>query len=388
MTPARSATSLLSLAADGPIPLFDLQRQRSRVEADIRARMDAVLAHGQFVLGPEVELVEKRLAAFAGVDDAIAVSSGRDALMIALMAMGVGAGDAVFVPAFTFAATAGAVVSIGASPVFVDVDAATFNMDPADLERAIGEVRDKGVIEPRAIMPVDLYGLPADYHAINRIAEKHGLQVLADAAQSFGGATGNRRVGALAPISATSFYPTKPLGCYGDGGAILTSDAGLAEGVRMIRSHGRQGTGDEAMVLGLTGRLDTLQAAVLLAKLEIFDEELARRKEIAARYTAALREAVIVPTIPDRYQSVFALYTIRVGDRDRVRVRLDEKGIGTGLFYRFALHQHPAFRAFDGRSLPVSEMLADEVLSLPIHPDLRDDEVERVIAAVLEVVED
>lgn len=388
MTPARSATSLLSLAADGPIPLFDLQRQRSRVEADIRARMDAVLAHGQFVLGPEVELVEKRLAAFAGVDDAIAVSSGRDALMIALMAMGVGAGDAVFVPAFTFAATAGAVVSIGASPVFVDVDAATFNMDPADLERAIGEVRDKGVIEPRAIMPVDLYGLPADYDAINRIAEKHGLQVLADAAQSFGGATGNRRVGALAPISATSFYPTKPLGCYGDGGAILTSDAGLAEGVRMIRSHGRQGTGDEAMVLGLTGRLDTLQAAVLLAKLEIFDEELARRKEIAARYTAALREAVIVPTIPDRYQSVFALYTIRVGDRDRVRVRLDEKGIGTGLFYRFALHQHPAFRAFDGRSLPVSEMLADEVLSLPIHPDLRDDEVERVIAAVLEVVED
>ena len=386
MTPARSATSLLSLAADGPIPLFDLQRQRARVEADIRARMDAVLAHGQFVLGPEVELVEKRLAAFAGVDDAIAVSSGRDALMIALMAMGVGAGDAVFVPAFTFAATAGAVVSIGASPVFVDVDAATFNMDPADLERAIGEVRDKGLLEPRAIMPVDLYGLPADYDAINRIAEKHGLQVLADAAQSFGGATGNRRVGALAPISATSFYPTKPLGCYGDGGAILTSDTGLAEGVRMIRSHGRQGTGDEAMVLGLTGRLDTLQAAVLLAKLEIFGEELARRKEVAARYTAALGEAVVVPTIPDRYQSVFALYTIRVGERDRVRHRLDEKGIGTGLFYRFALHQHPAFRAFDGRSLPVSEMLADEVLSLPIHPDLRDDEVERVIAAVLEAV--
>jgi len=387
MTPARSATSL-SLAADGPIPLFDLQRQRARLEPDIRAGMDAVLAHGQFVLGPEVELVEKRLAAFAGVDHAIAVSSGRDALMIALMAMGVGAGDAVFVPAFTFAATAGAVASIGGSPVFVDVDAATFNMDPVDLERAIGEVRDRGVLAPRAIMPVDLYGLPADYDAINRVAEKHGLQVLADAAQSFGGAIGNRRVGALAPISATSFYPTKPLGCYGDGGAILTSDAGLAEGVRMIRSHGRQGTGDEAMVLGLTGRLDTLQAAVLLAKLEIFDEELARRKEIAARYTAALGATVTTPTVPDLYQSVFALYTIRVGDRDRVRARLDEKGIGTGLFYRFALHQHPAFRAFDGRSLPVSEMLADEVLSLPIHPDLRDDEVDRVIAAVLEAVAD
>jgi dTDP-4-amino-4,6-dideoxygalactose transaminase len=385
MTPARSATSL-SLAADGPIPLFDLQRQRARLEADIRARMDAVLAHGQFVLGPEVDLAEKRLAAFAGVDHAIAVSSGRDALMIALMAMGVGAGDAVFVPAFTFAATAGAVASIGASPVFVDVDATSFNMDPADLERAIAETRGKGALRPRVVMPVDLYGLPADYPAINRIAKAHGLQVLADAAQSFGGRIGDVRVGALAPITATSFYPTKPLGCYGDGGAILTSDAALAEGVRMIRSHGRQGTGEEAMVLGLTGRLDTLQAAVLLAKLEIFGEELIRRKEIAARYTAALGDTVRAPTIPDGYESVFALYTIRVLHRDRVRARLDEKGVGTGLFYRFALHQHPAFRAFDGRSIPVSERLANEVLSLPLHPDLRDDEVERVIAAVSEAV--
>jgi dTDP-4-amino-4,6-dideoxygalactose transaminase len=385
MTPARSATSL-ALAAEGPIALFELQRQRARLETDIRARMDAVLAHGQFVLGPEVEVVEKRLAAFAGVAHVIAVSSGRDALMIALMAMGVGAGDAVFVPAFTFAATAGAVASIGAWPVFVDVDASTFNMDPADLERAIGEVRDKGALTPRAIMPVDLYGLPADYAAIGRVAEKHGLRLLADAAQSFGGGVGNARVGALAPITATSFYPTKPLGCYGDGGAILTSDPDLAERVRMIRSHGRQGTGDEAMVLGLTGRLDTLQAAVLLAKLEIFDAELIRRQEIADRYTAALGAAVTAPTIPDGYQSVFALYTIRVADRDRARARLDEKGIGSGLFYRLALHQHPAFRAFDGRSLPVSERLAKEVVSLPIHPDLRDDEVERVIAAVIEAI--
>jgi UDP-2-acetamido-2-deoxy-ribo-hexuluronate aminotransferase len=385
MTPARPATKL-TLAADGPIPLFDLQRQRARFEADIRARMDAVLAHGQFVLGPEVELVEKRLASFAGVDHAIAVSSGRDALMIALMAMGVGVGDAVFVPAFTFAATAGSVAAIGASPVFVDVDAGTFNMDPADLERAIVEVREKGELRPRAVMPVDLYGLPADYPAINRIAAEYGLQVLADAAQSFGGAIGDTRVGAMAAISATSFYPTKPLGCYGDGGAILTSDAALADGVRMIRSHGRQGTGDEAIVLGLTGRLDTLQAAVLLAKLEFFPEELIRRKEIAARYTDSLRSVVTTPTIGDGYNSVFALYTIRVENRDAVRSRLEERGIGTGLFYRFALHQHPAFRAFDGRSLPVSEQLAKEVLSLPIHPDLHDDEVARVIIAVKEAL--
>jgi dTDP-4-amino-4,6-dideoxygalactose transaminase len=306
------------------------------------------------------------------------VSSGRDALTIALMAMGVKAGDAVFVPAFTFAATAGAVVSVGAEPVFVDVDAATFNMDPADLDRAIAETLAAGRLRPRAIMPVDLYGLPADYAAI--------LQVLADAAQSFGGGVGNKRVGALAPVSATSFYPTKPLGCYGDGGAVIAEDAGVAEQVRMIRSHGRSGTGDEAVVLGLTGRLDTLQAAVLLAKLAVFADELDRRAAIAARYTAALGEIVEVPRIPAGSRSAFALYTIRVPDRDGVRARLDAAGIGTGLFYRLALHQHPAFRDFIGRPLPMSELLANEVLSLPVHPDLTDAEADRVIAAVIAAV--
>ncbi len=383
MTSSRAA---LAVASDTRIPLFDLQRQRARLERDIRKRMDAVLAHGQFILGPEVEQLEKELATFAGAGHAIAVSSGRDALMIALMAMGVKAGDAVFVPAFTFAATAGAVVSVGAEPVFVDVEAATFNMDPADLDRAIAETEAAGRVKPRAIMPVDLYGLPANYAAINATAERHRLTVLADAAQSFGGGVGNKRVGALAPVSATSFYPTKPLGCYGDGGAILAEDAGIAEHVRMIRSHGRSGTGDEAVVLGLTGRLDTLQAAVLLAKLSVFGEELERRAAIAARYTAALSDVVSVPVIPAGSRSAFALYTIRVPDRDAVRAALDAKGIGTGLFYRLALHQHPAFTDFVGRPLPVSEQLANDVLSLPIHPDLTDAEVDRVIAAVKEVV--
>ena len=381
MTTARPATAL-SLAPASRIGLFDLQRQRARLEGDLRARIDAVLAHGQFILGPEVDLVEKRLAAFAGAAHAIAVSSGRDALMIALMAMGVKAGDAVFVPAFTFAATAGVVVSVGATPVFVDVDAATFNMDPADLERAIAETKAAGVLNPRIVMPVDLFGLPADYPALAAIAARHGLDVLADAAQSFGGGLGNKRVGAIAPISATSFYPTKPLGCYGDGGAILTEDEGLAEAVRMIRSHGRLGTGDEAMRLGLTGRLDTLQAAILLVKLQVFADELRRRKAIAERYGAALKDRVIVPVIPHGATSAFALYTIRVPARDLVKARLDEMGIGTGLFYRLSLHQHPAFKSFDGRSLPVSERLANEVLSLPIHPDLDDEEVDRVIEAV------
>ena len=379
MTPSRPA---LAVAEDTRIPLFDLQRQRQRVESDVRRRMDAVLAHGQFILGPEVAQLEQKLAAFAGAGHAVAVSSGRDALMIALMAMGVKPGDAVFVPAFTFAATAGSVVSIGATPVFVDVDEETFNLDAVDLERAIDETLKAGILRPRVVMPVDLYGLPADYKAIAAVAARHGMTVLADAAQSFGGGAGNRRVGALAPISATSFYPTKPLGCYGDGGAILADDPDLAEGVRMIRSHGRAGTGDEAMVLGLTGRLDTLQAAVLLAKLEVFNAELQRRREIAERYSAALAECVTVPVVPAGYQSAFALYTIRVPHRDRVRERLDGMGIGTGLFYRLALHQHPAFHAYDGRHLPVSERLAGEVLSLPMHPDLTDGEVDRVIDGV------
>ncbi|MEO8668082.1 MAG: DegT/DnrJ/EryC1/StrS aminotransferase family protein [Bauldia sp.] len=387
MTPTRSAArtfAALALAPDSRIQLFDLQRQRARLETDIRARMDQVLAHGQFILGPEVDLLEKRLAAYAGARHAIAVSSGRDALMIALMAMGVGKGDAVFVPAFTFAATAGAVASVGAMPVFVDVDPATFNMDPTDLRRALAEVKVDGHFVPRVVMPVDLYGLPANYDAISIIAESAGVTMLADAAQSFGGAVGDERVGALAPISATSFYPTKPLGCYGDGGAILTENDDLAEAVRTIRSHGRQGTGDEAVRLGLTGRLDTLQAAILLAKLAVFDEELARRREIAMRYDGMLYRSVTVPAIPEDYESAFALYTIRVPakDRDRIRADLENAGIGTGLFYRLALHQHPAFKQMNQRPLPVAEQLAGEVISLPIHPDLRDDEVERIVAGV------
>ena len=381
-----SSRPALAVAESSRIQFFDLQRQRARLEGDIRRRMDAVLAHGQFILGPEVTQLEQKLAAFAGVGHVIGVSSGRDALMIAMMAMGVKPGDAVYVPAFTFAATAGSVVSVGATPVFVDVDAATFNMDPADLERAIDETVKAGKLRPSVVMPVDLYGLPADYAAISAVAARHGMRVLSDAAQSFGGACGNKRVGALAPISATSFYPTKPLGCYGDGGAILAEDAGLAEAVRMIRSHGRAGDGDEAHVLGLTGRLDSLQAAILLAKLEVFDDELKRRRAIAERYTAGLADAVSVPRIPAGYESAFALYTIRVAKRDAVRERLTAMGIGSALFYRLALHQHPAFKDYDGRRLAVSEQLANEVLSLPIHPDLTDAEVDRVIAAVRETV--
>jgi dTDP-4-amino-4,6-dideoxygalactose transaminase len=380
MTTARAA---LSVADSGPIALFDLLRQRARLEARLKAGIDTVLTHGQFILGPEVDQFEKRLAAYAGAQHCIAVSSGRDALMIALMAMNVKAGDAVFVPAFTFAASAASVVSVGATPVFVDVIEDTCNLDPADLERAIAEVTREGRLTPRVVMPVDLYGLPADYAAIGAVAARHGLEMLADAAQSFGGAAGNRRVGSLAAISATSFYPTKPLGCYGDGGAILPESETLAEAVRAIRSHGRTGSGDAAERLGLTGRLDTIQAAILLVKLDVFDEELARRREIAARYAAALEGRVGEQRIPDGYESAYALYTIRVAERDALKAKLDAERIGTGLFYRLALHQHPAFKGYGNRPLPVSERLANSVLSLPVHPDLTDDEVDRVAEAVL-----
>ena len=359
------------------VPLFDLKRQEPRVHARIRARMDTVLRHCQFILGPEVEELEAALAAYCGARHAIGVSAGRDALIMALMALGTGPGDAVFVPAFTFSATAGAVAAVGATPVFVDVDAATFNIDPADLERVAASVNAAGKLKPKAVMPVDLYGLPADYAAVGGVAERYGMTVIADAAQSFGALLGGHSVGTLAPITATSFYPTKTLGGFGDGGALFADEDDLADEVRLIRTHGRLGSGDEALRLGMTGRLDTLQAAVLLVKLEEFTEELKARKRIAAMYSQALCGDVITPTIPAGCDSAWALYTVRVADRDGVRARLAKAGVGTGLFYAIPLHRHAAFAPWvnGGETLPVSERLAGEVLSLPIYGDLTDEEV-------------
>ncbi|MFC3136454.1 DegT/DnrJ/EryC1/StrS family aminotransferase [Microbaculum marinum] len=359
------------------VGLFDLTRQRDRLGVRIEARIDDVLKHGQFILGPEVEELERNLAQFAGARHAIGVSSGRDALTMAMMALGVGPGDAVFVPGFTFSASAASIAPLGAEPVFVDVDANTFNMDPSSLETAIAAVEAEGRLNPKVVMPVDLYGLPADYATISGIAARHGMRVLADAAQSFGGQVGNKHVGTLAPITATSFYPTKPLGAYGDGGAIFTEDDELAEAVKMIRTHGRQGDGDEALRIGMTGRLDTIQAAVLLVKLEAFGEELVRRRQVAAAYTEQLSGSFATPRIPDLFESAWALYTIRVADRDRVREKLARAGVGTGLFYRVALHRHPAFAQWapEGLELPVTERLVQEVLSLPIHGDIEDREI-------------
>lgn len=370
------------------VPLFDLKRQQARLRSDIDVRISRVLDHGQFILGPEVDALERDLAAFAGARHCIAVSSGRDALIMALMALGAGPGDAVFVPAFTFSATAGVVASVGASPVFVDVDETTFNMNPEALETVVSQVVADGVLRPLAVMPVDLYGRPADYPAIAEIAARHNIQVVADAAQSFGGSLGDTSVGALAPISCTSFYPTKPLGAFGDGGAVFTEDDNLAEAVSQIRTHGRQGDGDEALRLGMTGRLDTIQAAVLQAKLAVFADELVRRQEVAERYNAALSDAIATPLNEQGIGSAWALYTVRLPNRDDIRARLQADGVSTALFYRIPLNRHPAFAKYlTGREeLPVSERLSAEVLSLPMGPDITDDEVDYVIERLLAAV--
>lgn len=366
-----------------PIPLFDLKRQQARLRADIDRRIAMVLDHGQFILGPEVSELETSLAMFSGVKHAVGVSSGRDALIMALMALNVGAGDAVLVPGFTFSATAAVVMSVGAVPVFVDVRSTDYNMDPAGIGDAVARARTKG-LRPKAVMPVDLFGRAADYRSISAIAAEHGLRVIADAAQSFGAVSPHGRVGMLAPISCVSFYPTKPLGAFGDGGAILTDDDDLADAVRAIRTHGRAGDGDEAMRIGMTGRLDTIQAAVLLSKIEGFEAELKRREGIAARYHNHLSNICACPPTDDvGHRSAWALYTVQVPNRDAVRSALADAGIATGLFYRVALHKHPAFAAHArGTVLPVSERLADTVLSLPMGPDLTDEEVDRVASTL------
>lgn len=380
-----SMTAASASAAHSAIRLFELDRQRARLRHEFDKRIAAVLDHGQFILGPEVDELEASLASFAGVRHAIGVSSGRDALIMSLMAHGIGPGDGVLVPAFTFSATAAVVVSVGASPVFVDVCEDTMNMNVDAIGSAVAAAHADG-LRPRAIMPVDLFGRPADYAAIAVAADAHGLAVIADAAQSFGAAIGDTNVGALAPITCVSFYPTKPLGAFGDGGAILTDDDALAESVRLIRTHGRQGEGDEALRIGMTGRLDTIQAAVLLAKMPVFRAELRRRAEIAAHYNAHLSDLCGLPVADDTVRSAWALYTVKIPGgrdaRDAVRTRLAEDGIGTGLFYRVPLPRHAAFACFRREATPVADRLADRVLSLPIGPDVTDAEAARVVDAL------
>jgi dTDP-4-amino-4,6-dideoxygalactose transaminase len=369
------------------IGLFGIQRQPERLRQAIDERLAAVLDHGQFILGPEVADLEARIAAFVGNSHVVTVSSGRDALFIALAAEGIGPGDAVFVPAFTFAATAEVVTSCRATPVFVDIDADTFNIDAEGLEDAIQTIERKGDLRPRAVIAVDMYGLPADYRRIGEIADRYELFLLSDAAQSFGAETDGRRVGSLAPVTAVSFYPTKPLGAFGDGGALICAGDERAERYRCIRLNGRGPSGLQEFERGMSARLDTIQAAVLLSKLDAFERELERRREIANRYSALLADALSVPSTPEGSKSAFALYTVRCRRRDLLMTQLGEAGIECGIYYRTPLHLHPAYRRYGYREgdMPVAEAISSQVLSLPMHPYLEDEDVDEVCRAILSV---
>ena len=368
-----------------PIPFIDVVAQRRRLGRAIDEAVARVLAHCQFVQGPEVREFEAALAAFAGVRHAIGCASGTDALLLVLMAWEIGRGDAVICPSFTYHATAEMVALLGATPIIADVAPETFNLDPASCERAIATASKRG-LKPRAIIPVDLFGLPADHDAIGAIAAAHGLLVLDDAAQAFGATYRGKKLGALATATATSFFPAKPLGCYGDGGAVFTDDDALAARVKSLRLHGEGADRSEAARIGITGRLDTIQAAVLIEKLKIFPDEIVARNRVAARYSDALADVAAVPRVGNESSSVWAQYTLRVapGRRDAFAAALKAEGIPTAIYYTKPLHRQPAYRDFpvaDG-GVPVSEQLSKEVISLPMHAYLEPPVQDRIIDAV------
>lgn len=372
-----------------PVPFIDIGAQRRRLGSALDEAVGRVLNHCQFINGPEVIELERQLAAFTGAKHVVSCASGTDALTMVLMAKGIGPGDAVLCPSFTFCATGESVALTGASPVFVDVDPVTFNMDIASLKRGLATARSAG-LKPKGIIVVDLFGQAADHDAVATVADAEGLFVLDDAAQSFGATYKGRRLGGIGNIMTTSFFPAKPLGCYGDGGAIFTDDAALADLLRSIRIHGQGSDKYDNVRLGLTARLDTMQAAVLLQKLTIFEDEIAARNEVADRYAHGLGNIVTVPRVLGGNTSVWAQYTIRLprGDRDGFAAALKARGIPTMVYYPKAMHQQTAYRHYPVAEggLPVSEALSKDVISLPMHPYLDEANQSRVIAAVREAV--
>jgi dTDP-4-amino-4,6-dideoxygalactose transaminase len=360
-----------------PLAFIDLKRQQARIRHGLDRAIAKVLEHGRYVMGPEVRQLEDALAEFCGAKHVLSCSNGTDALGLVLRALRVGPGDAVFCPSFTFAATAEVVVWFGATPVFVDVHDDTFNMDARSLDAAVQTAKALN-LRPAGVISVDLFGLPADYDAIESVCSTHRLWLLDDAAQAFGASYKGRRLGTVGVATGTSFFPAKPLGCYGDGGAVFTEDGTLAETLVSLRVHGQGSDKYDNANIGINGRLDTLQAAVLLEKLRIFPEEIDRRQQVAERYDVALAEVAIVPKVPPGLTSVWAQYTIRVPPqrRDTLIAALREQGVPTAIYYPKPLHRQTAYRGYPvaGNGLPVSERIADEVISLPMHPYLEPDE--------------
>jgi UDP-2-acetamido-2-deoxy-ribo-hexuluronate aminotransferase len=375
----------ISIAA--PIRFLDLVAQRRRLEPGLSERLSAVLAHGQFVLGPEVAELETRLAAFCGARHCVGVSSGTDALQIALMAENIGPGDAVFLPAFTYTATAEVPLLLRATPVFVDIDPHTFQIDPEKLRDRIAQVRAGGQLTPRALIGVDLFGQPADWERLQVIAQEEGLFTLDDCAQSFGATLGGQHLGRFADAAATSFFPSKPLGGYGDGGALFTQSDARAELYRSLRSHGEGKTRYEVLRTGMNGRLDTLQAAVLLAKLPVFQAELERRLEIASHYDSRLSTHLTTPRRVSNSCGAWSVYSVLLPDcamRDHLQMRMSAAHIPTAIYYPRPLHRQPAYAAHhDGNPLPISEHISGRILALPIHADLETWQVDAVCDAVL-----
>ncbi len=374
-----------------PIPFVDVGAQRRRLGQSLDDAVSRVMEHCQFINGPEVTQLEAELSAYCGARYVVSCASGTDALLMVLMAKDIGPGDAVLCPTFTFCATAEAVALTGATPVMVDVSEATFNLDAASLTRGIATARKAG-LKPKAVIPVDLFGQPADFDAILPVAEAEGLFVLDDAAQGFGASYKGRRLGTFGLATATSFFPAKPLGCFGDGGAVFTDDAALADKLRSVRVHGHGSDKYDNVRLGLTARLDTMQAAILIEKLKIFDDEIAARNRIAQRYANGLDNVVAVPRVADDCASIWAVYTVRVpgGRRDALAETLKAQGVPTMIYYPKSLHQQTAYKHFPvaAGGVSVSERLSQDVISLPMHAYLDEPTQDRIVKAVRDALAD
>ena len=370
-----------------PLEFIDLKTQQTRLGDRIPRAIQRVLDHGRYIMGPEVQELEAQLARFSGARHVISCASGTDALVMALMAKEAGPGDAIFVPAFTFVATAEAVALLGATPVFVDVDPHSYLLDLASL-KAAQQTATRNGLTPKGVIPVDLFGQPCAYTEINRFAREQGLFVIADAAQSFGARLGGSRTGALAELTTTSFFPAKPLGCYGDGGALFTDDDELADRLRSLRVHGKGKHKYDNVNIGLNGRLDTMQAAILLEKLSIFAEEIMLRDRIAQQYGKLLEDCVEIPVVRSGCTSVWAQYTITTAQRDAVAQGLKQQGIPSAVYYPSPLHRQTAYAAYpQAPKLTVSERLSTQVLSLPMHPYLEEDAQHRICAALRQVLQ-
>jgi UDP-2-acetamido-2-deoxy-ribo-hexuluronate aminotransferase len=370
---------------------IDLKKQYNKIEASVQQRINAVLQHGSYILGPEIHELEEKLAHYTGAKYCLTCASGTDALVLALMAYNVGPGDAIVTTPFTFVATAEAIALVGATPIFADIDPVTYNIDPHKILKAINDYKsDKPIgripkgLKLRGIIPVDIFGLPADFDAINGIAEENGLFVLEDAAQSFGGMYKGKKAGSLAGVAATSFFPAKPLGCYGDGGALFTNNEELLNVFKSLRVHGQGIDKYENVRIGINGRMDTIQAAILLAKLELFDDELDLRQQVAKRYSQLLQKEVVVPRIPEDCLSAWAQYSVQSENRQNVMNRLKDAGIPTAIYYPKPLHLQTAFSylGYAMGDFPIAEKVSERIFSVPMHPYLTQEEQARIAACI------